>query len=453
MCSVSNNELEKTDHVLLFKNLLNQLFKSKSRIIIEPVLESFLKVQHENLNINIDKKIHSYLSSISPTHQYKSVILIYTLISSDKFDNSGRYKIAKMFLLPMLRSCSFEAFEHFFVANIKEVFNTLKLTILEDNMINLLTQKTIKFILLDVLFSRIKVSAFAEKTCVISKAAYGDQLKTGKEVLVETIRIIKKVRKENIKIEDSTAKECYRLYQCEAFNTLISAISNTKTSPEDLDIYYHIFVESKDTGEYIWERIIDCNKKILIRQCFDEWPKIKKTFINIRNENRAKLHEAPVQYVESQSLFNSTLSEDVSKFDFSNTLVRTPEMLEELTTFQDNNNFIEMEGVDINDHECMATVCGLVNYLIDSKISPLPNNCNTPSLPKWLEALRIVLGDENTKVNVKIFLARMIHNMKFIFKYYGKHFFEPIVNFIVKGCTGEGFNYFVTDLVSLFILI
>lgn len=446
---IYNNELEKPDHVILFKSLLNQLFKSKSRLIIEPVLYSFLKVQHENLNLNIDEKINPYLSSINSINQYKSIILIYKLISSDKFDTLGGYKIAKIFLLPMLRNCSYEAFERFFVENIKEVFNTLKMKN-EEDMINSLTQKTIKFILLNLLFSRIKVSAFAEKNCAISKAAYGDQLKTGKEILVETIKIIKSVRKEEVKMENPEAKEYYRLYQCEAFNSLISAISNTKTLPEDLDIYYHIFVESKGTGEYIWERIIDCNKNIAIQQCFDEWPKMKKTFINIRNENRAKLQSAPVQYIESQSLFNSTLSEDVSRFDFSNTVVRTPEMLEAITTLPVSDNFIEMESVDINDHECMAAVCELVNYLIDSKISPLPSGFNQP-LPKWLEALRIVLAAENTEKNVKIFLARMIHNMKFIFRYYAKHFFEPVVNFIIQSYTGEGINYFVTDLVSIFI--
>ena len=87
----------------------------------------------------------------------------------------------------------------------------------------------------------------------------------------------------------------------------------------------------------------------------------------------------------------------------------------------------------LNDHECMATLITLIQYMHDNKIIAKPDDATSQVLinlkfkysksitkngliffgqvlPPWMESIRKRLIDMSTHRNVKLFLLRLILN-------------------------------------------
>lgn len=421
---------------------------SRSRIVLKSVVDIFTKIKYDDKDINIDRALQSYMKTITVDQQYKSICVVYLLCHNDNYSAECKYKIATILLMILLRVCKYDAFEQFYEEYIKDILDNLQLKLEVNSDANMLVNKSVNFMLIEALFSRINVSGFTDKSCRITHAAFNGQVSTGKELLSECINLARLVRKEKLEFTNVDLKEFYRLYHCNAFNAIVSIFSNTKKSPNDIKLYCYIFHENKD--EFLWKNMIDRTNIISVPQDFDMLPIRKKVFVNIRNEN-VKKSGTRIRYIESQNLFNSTLSEDICKFDFTNTLIRKVELdnNDSNETVSESLGNIMIECVDVNNHECMASVCGLIRHLIENGISPLPSNEEDPSLPKWLEMIQKLMLDSSTPINVKIFFARVIHNMKHIFKHYARYFFEPVAKFIIDKCAGNNINYLVADLVSI----
>lgn len=115
-----------------------------------------------------------------------------------------------------------------------------------------------------------------------------------------------------------------------------------------------------------------------------------------------------------------------------------------------DNNRIEMQvdidGDELNSHECMLMLCGLFQFLHDEKIY----NVSPSGVPTFVDSIRKDLENEDTPRNVKLFLIKALENKQELFKPYAKGLFAPIMKAIVDGICGNNINYFVTDLVSTY---
>lgn len=104
-----------------------------------------------------------------------------------------------------------------------------------------------------------------------------------------------------------------------------------------------MFFREENNEDILWNALIDTSVTYKFAVDFDSYPQRRKVLINIRDELRQQteqkqsksiryklyyeniyyLKASYFRYIESQRLFHSSLSEDVTKFDFTNSVVRT----------------------------------------------------------------------------------------------------------------------------------
>lgn len=89
---------------------------------------------------------------------------------------------------------------------------------------------------------------------------------------------------------------------------------------------------------------------------------------------------------------------------------------------------MSLESDDLNTHECMATLCGVIHYMVDKRISPAPDQeIKDAALPRWMESIQKCLTDSNRPHNVRLFLLKLILNVQTTFRPYACHWVDPIL--------------------------
>ena len=155
-------------------------------------------------------------------------------------------------------------------------------------------------------------------------AAYQPTDSTGKELTKEVLRQSSKVAKGELRY-DQTHVEFRRLCACAAYNTLIAVLVCVK---DDQRFYTSLLFSANHTkGEAIWECVIDCNKNFQFDIEINFNPDSKRRFVAVRKDMKeasqrsGKSAAGTVQYLASHYLNDSSLREDLSQFDFSNSIV------------------------------------------------------------------------------------------------------------------------------------
>lgn len=171
-----------------------------------------------------------------------------------------------------------------------------------------------------VMFSRLPRERVFQSGSEIN-AAYKPGDESGKQMTKEILLQSSSVVKKELR-DDTTHAEYRRLCACAAYNTLIAALVCVV---DDQKFYTSIlFHENPARREALWESLIECDKNFQfeIEVIFN--PSRKKRFVTVRKELQ-KANQATsagtVQYLASHYLHDSSLREDVSQFDFSNSVV------------------------------------------------------------------------------------------------------------------------------------
>ena len=134
-----------------------------------------------------------------------------------------------------------------------------------------------------------------------------------------------------------------------------------------------IFNVNSTTKEYVWKCLVDCSRSYSLTLDGAEILKCRKHMVSIRSEARSTRSETYgnvsqiVKYIPtvSQYLFDSTLNEDVTMFDLSTSVVCAEAVEEDM---EPESTTINLEVDDLNQHECMATVCGMIRHMVDNDI-------------------------------------------------------------------------------------
>ena len=166
--------------------------------------------------------------------------------------------------------------------------------------------------------------------------------------------------------------------------------------------------------------------------------------INTSTVGNATANEQHVTYLNTQNLYESSLSEELSAFDFtsnshakqlvasfqapvSNAVTRKITASNYangllLGGFKSNENEIEFDLDELNQHESMITFIELIESLVKNKITPHYENDQLPTeMPPWMQFLSRKITDSDTHENVKLFLIRAIiitQNVIFTFIYF-----------------------------------
>lgn len=256
-------------------------------------------------------------------------------------------------------------------------------------------------------------------------------------------------KKESFQTDSAQHMEWFRKYQCAAFKTICAIISNTKIN---LDLY-----ESCIFANESWQCIINTtDSNLYTNQTLevDKRPQIKERMVLIRRLNPNTGNAASNRkYIESQNVFESSLSQDVTKIDLSCSYVRTAEEVEHQNRIANYQpKMLMLEKNSVNDHEVMATLCGVIQHIFEEKITPI-NEDDTVGVhkPKWVVNISDQIANKNNDIhiNIRIFLVTAIDNCSKWFGYYSDIITPAIVKFLVDWTSLNG----SIDALTVFLLV
>lgn len=227
-------------------------------------------------------------------------------------------------------------------------------------------------------------------------------------------------KRETFETTNAQHMEWFRKYQCAAYKALCSLISNTQTSNTFYDKLF---------SPNIWRYMINTSDDTLqLDQTLevDKRPQIKERMVLIRRLKPSS--DATVRnrrYIETQNVFESSLSQDVTKIDLSTSYLRSASEVEnEIRVAQYQPKTLMLEQSSVNDHEIMSTVCGVVDHMFENDIITLSSRT-------WIDSINKIIAGSEFHFAIRIFLVTVIDNCSKWFHRYSDHITPSILKFLV----------------------
>uniref|UniRef100_A0A3Q2PZS8 DNA-dependent protein kinase catalytic subunit n=1 Tax=Fundulus heteroclitus TaxID=8078 RepID=A0A3Q2PZS8_FUNHE len=351
-------------------------------------------------------------------------------------------------LLPLASHCSTRALSDFFVSNVFDIIAFLqsRFTKSSESAFELqLRKKNGCYKLMELLYSRLPKEEVYSKESRINQA-YCRLEKTEGNELSKTLISCFEAFTENMAGETQLL-EIRRSYHCAAYNCAIAVISCSFSEPRFYQGF--LFSEKPEKNQFILENIIDVQRSYNFPIEIEVPLERKKKYFMIRKEVSDETG-APV-YLSSQSyMADSSLSEEMSQFDFS-TGVQSFSFSSQNPDGQKRtrDGTVDLEMDELNQHECMATMTALVQHMQRSNITPNVQQGIMPSeLPPWMKFLHGKLANPATPLNIRLFLSKLITNTEEVFRPYAKHWLGPLLQLVVSGNNGGvGIHFMVVEIV------
>lgn len=313
------------DFMVVATVFVNKAFQaaisSKSKHLFNFASKLFILVQPKD-DLNVDQLCKVFMKSADTDLQLQLLHALYTFDYS-KYSLDMYYKFTKEIMVNILRYTDYEVFVAFYTEHICGILNLIQKTC--TNYVES-AKKSVAFILARILFSRLNIEQDVDEvTCSITKSAYPDTTDS-KQLVKQVMNITSQLLKDTVVIEDEAFRKWDRICKCECYNALISAVCNMQREP----VWYNLLFKREVKGcNYLWRNIIDEKRDYTFSMDFEKIPKKKESLVAIRSTYRAKKKQSFVdslKYIESQNILNSTISEDIVKYDFTKTILRSQEI-------------------------------------------------------------------------------------------------------------------------------
>ncbi|KAK4317884.1 hypothetical protein Pmani_011063 [Petrolisthes manimaculis] len=453
------------EHQQALDQLLSALHLSGSLTLLHLLAKLFCREDSHRYDENLQECLEKFIKQQNTSKQREALKLLYSTFSGHPNQNF-RQNIASKFLMPLLQMSSLTTVSSFFMEVVGGVMLMVGAGVQgrSEEQPKIMVNKMVGFMLLQVLYSRLpREKMFAPGSEV--NGAYRPDDVTGKEMTKEVFRHASKIAKGELR-HDQTNKDLRRLCACAAYNTLIAVLVCVQN---DLRFYTNFLFSANPTkGEAIWESLIDCSKvhEFDVEVNFNSSG--KKRFVavrrSVRESNQGEMGDAQagtVKYMATHYLSDSSLSDDISQFDFTNSVVLAMSQREsqqqnrkELSLQEEGGELLSLrlDQSDYNDHEVMANLTAVVNHMVNAEILVLHKGDTTPAasdVPQWMNHVKQKLESPDSPRNVKLFLLRLMTNTALMFEPYAAHFLSPVLACMVDGTLGEKINYFLCDLIVM----
>lgn len=257
-----------------------------------------------------------------------------------------------------------------------------------------------------------------------------------------------RMHSERLNSDNADFIELFRKFQCAAYRALCALTSNTQIQLQ----YYHkfLFEEKPNENRFIWKHLIDTTNDNLYTDLtveVDRNPKMKERFVSIQRQSDS----LPRKYLESQNVFDSSLSQDVTKIDLSFSSVRTASADGQAIVHRETcaTTKYVLEKNSINDHEVMATLCAVVEHMFENSITPIDETIESSTrrrAPEWIESICATIEDDSVHKNIRLFLAALIDNCRHRFRYYARTLTKTILKLLTSDAFNQNANAFVVFL-------
>uniref|UniRef100_G3RTS5 DNA-dependent protein kinase catalytic subunit n=1 Tax=Gorilla gorilla gorilla TaxID=9595 RepID=G3RTS5_GORGO len=454
------------NYVDCMKKFLDALELSQSPMLLELMTEVLCREQQhvmEELFQSSFKRIARRGSCVTQVGLLESVYEMFR--KDDPRLSFTRQSFVDRSLLTLLWHCSLDALREFFSTIVVDAIDVLKSRFTKLNESTFDTQITKKmgyYKILDVMYSRLPKDDVHAKESKINQVFHGSCITEGNELTKTLIKLCYDAFTENMAGENQLL-ERRRLYHCAAYNCAISVICCVFN---ELKFYQgFLFSEKPEKNLLIFENLIDLKRRYNFPVEVEVPMERKKKYIEIRKEAREAANgdsDGP-SYMSSLSyLADSTLSEEMSQFDFSTGVqsysyssqdprpatgrFRRREQRDPTV----HDDVLELEMDELNRHECMAPLTALVKHMHRSLGLPQGEEDSVPrDLPSWMKFLHGKLGNPIVPLNIRLFLAKLVINTEEVFRPYAKHWLSPLLQLAAsENNGGEGIHYMVVEIVA-----
>lgn len=458
---LSTNELrvgtvERSSYENAFQAILDCMLASQSPLILKFIINCTAPDATHIMEHKIIKSVQKFMVQLESVHQSHCLNTVFEMFTNRSFDPAIRMVIMNRFISYMIVSSTKETVTKFYAEHIVAIGELLdtpySLTGMKEYQLQqAFTSRIGGFQLLESLIAIFTRKEICDKNSPILIAKFGAASASDNKLLSWMTEKSVKVKDANFYTDNPVYMEWFRKFQCAAFKCVCVLIGNTQI---ELRFYQRYIFDDK-----IWSNIINTsNCDLYTNQTLDvdAQPKIKKRMISLRKSENAESSTPShhPKYIESQTIFDSSLSQDVTKIDLSSAYVRTAKDVEERNRLDNYQpKVLELEQNLINDHEVMATICGIIQNMFENKTTPISeegavrNRTNVP----WVDGLCNLIANtsERTHINVRIFLATVVDNCSQLFRHYADVLTSAILKFLVDWIERKDH----IDALSIFLIV
>ncbi|KAI1315202.1 hypothetical protein EDD11_001140 [Mortierella claussenii] len=388
-----------------------------------------------------------------------------------------RRNIVHQILLPILKIVPPLNVSEFYALNIAQIMGMVKQDqprLTDVDIRRDFIERACCYDLVHVLYMRLPSELVNAKGSKIVDAFTGNNTVTGKELTVDVFRTANaaKFKQDNNPMtpEAAALREDFKRA---AYNALAAAILCTQRKE---DFYRQfLFRDNEAKKEFVWENIVDLKAHYHFEQVLSgRLVRTRLSDLRSKSLNPNKTYNSKHQYMSSQYLRDSSLSQSVGVLDEDNvyndsdgsTSKQNEDFLlesdalsqsSELKTLSDgkddekpeDEHILELDA--INSNPCMKMILLIIKEL-HASITPPPKEMTKEdgSMPSWMKDIHRKLVNPNTPLNIRLFLAKIIINLPEAFEMYGGSWIRPLMKLAMEGESyGEAMNYFVQDLCVL----
>ncbi|XP_069477126.1 DNA-dependent protein kinase catalytic subunit [Ambystoma mexicanum] len=461
----SKGTLRYNNYVDCVKKFLDALELSQSPMLLQLMTEILCR-DHKHFMEDLFQSSFKTIARRSSCD--KQVALLETVHkmfeNEDLLSNTTRQSFMDRSLLILVWYCCFDALKEFFSKIIVQIMDSLRSRFTKSNELAFDTQVTKKtgyYKMLEIIYSRLPKEDIYSKESRINQAFHGSSNTEGNELTKTLVKSCYDAFSENMAGETQLLDK-RRQYHCAAYNCAIAVISCVFTESK----FYHgfLFTEKPEKNVLIFENLINLRHSYTFPVEVEVPMERKRKYLAIRKLARDASSgdvEEP-QYLSSQSyMADSSLSEEMSQFDFSTgvqsfsyssqepTAQPARTKTKERTESTNLGDFMDLEMDELNQHDCMSAMIGLLKHMQSNQITPKVEEGVIPQdLPPWMKFLHGKLSNPSTSLNIRLFIAKLVVNTEEVFQPYARQWLGPLLQLVVsENNGGPGIHYMVVEIV------
>lgn len=435
-----------------YKSILNLLVTSKSYIALNFIITLTATDKEHLVEDLIKDELTNFMHVLNDGEQLNVLCELFMFVGAESFDPEIRFNILYRFMNTLFENSTENVAYNFMLKNIRKVVEMMTSNLGNEtsgwSVNHTLVNRIISYSLLELFYAKVPEARDINNDNLIFKQGFGCEPQS-KKMTGALCKLCYEARQIHFLSNDVFTMELFRLFQCAAYKCMCSLVCNTQKQIE----FYSKFLF--DDGKVkLWSRLFHVNKEYIIEsQEFKSIPKMKEKIVAIRKLHgsiSSSLLSESSRSLQVQHVFESSLSMDVSKVDMNFCKIRNEaEIAKYRRSDYENNISVLLENHELNKHEVMPVVCGVLKHMIELKIIQPTKEMNNNRKFGWVQLFVDSICNFESPRCVKVFLLQVIDNCRDIFETFAYMLFKPIAQVLVDECSGNKLNFFVTDIISL----